>query len=348
MSKYQKIKIEQAVGVIGAGSFGLTIAGLLAENVEDILIYTRREENKAKMQAREGEYAQLSPKIRVTTSLEEVAKDCQLIFPVVPSKGFRSMMQQLGPLLNPQHFLIHATKGLDRSLAPKEGKIKPEHIKTMSQLIELESLACRVGCLSGPNLASEIQEHQPAATLIASRYTEVIKMGQAALRSSRFQVYGTHDILGAELAGALKNVVALAAGLLGGRGLGMNIWALLVTRGLSEMVHIGKAMGADVKAFLGVAGIGDLIATASSTKSRNYKAGVALAQGTPMQEIVGEDGDMVEGFRTLEIINQLCQALEINSPIFEIVYRVVFKGMELERAIHFLMTYPYAVDVDFL
>ena len=159
------------------------------------------------------------------------------------------------------------------------------------------------------------------------------------MRSNRFQVYGNHDIIGAELAGALKNIIALSAGILGGKGLGKNIWALLVTRGLSEMIHIGKAMGTDVRPFLGVAGIGDLIATASSEKSRNYKAGFKLATGEKMSDILSDKNEVVEGVKTLETIKSLTTELGISTPIIEIVYRVFFKDMQVDDAIHILMNY---------
>jgi glycerol-3-phosphate dehydrogenase (NAD(P)+) len=257
-------------------------------------------------------------------------------------------MKSLGPHLNPTHFLIHGTKGLDLTTRPEGEPIRPEYIKTMSQVMEEESVVCRVGCLSGPNLSKEIMEGQPAATLIASPFTEVIKIGQDALKSNRFQVYGNHDIIGAELAGALKNIIALAAGILGGKGLGKNIWALLVTRGLSEMIHIGKAVGTDVKPFLGIAGIGDLIATASSTQSRNYQTGFRLAQGEKLEDIIKDMNEVVEGIRTLETIRSLTKYLNITTPIVEIVYRAFFKNMSVDNAIKVLMTYPYAVDVDYI
>jgi glycerol-3-phosphate dehydrogenase (NAD(P)+) len=218
----------------------------------------------------------------------------------------------------------------------------------MSEVIEEESIVCRIGCLSGPNLSSEIMEGQPAATLIASSFTEVIKAGQKALKSARFQVYGDHDIIGAELAGALKNIIALAAGILGGKGLGKNIWALLITRGLSEMIHIGKAVGTEVKPFLGVAGIGDLVATASSKNSRNYKAGYRLGKGESIEDILSSSTDVIEGIKTLETIRALNQHLGITTPIVEILYRVFFKKMDLDNAIQVLVTYRYAVDVDYL
>jgi glycerol-3-phosphate dehydrogenase (NAD(P)+) len=339
--------LSQPVGVLGSGSFGITISNLLSENIENVILYARRPEVRQAIRDRTGIYAQLSEKVSTTDHLEEIASKCQVIFPVVPSRSFRDLMKELGPYLKPSHFLIHATKGFDCSI-PEDNNLRLQSIKTMSQVIEEETVVCRIGCLSGPNLSAEILEGQPAATLLASKYSEVIKTGQLLLRSPRFQVYGTRDIIGAELAGALKNVIALAAGLLGGKGLGNNIWALLITRGLAEMIHIGKAMGAEPKAFLGVAGIGDLVATAAGTKSRNYSAGFRIAKGEKVEDILAESTEMVEGLKTLETTHFLCQQLGITAPIFEVTYRVIFKGMDLDRAIGFLMTYPYEVDVDFM
>ena len=340
-------KQKEPVGIIGSGSFGMAIANLLAENV-DVLLYARREEVRQAIEKREGRYSVLSPRIQAVSDLKFVADSCQLIFPIVPSQAFRSMMQQLSPFLSPTHFLIHGTKGLDIATLAEGESLHPEHIKTMSQVIQEESIVCRIGCLSGPNLSKEIMEGQPAATLIASPFTEVIKAGQAVLKSNRFQVYGDHDIIGAELAGALKNIIALAAGILGGKGLGKNLWALLVTRGLSEMIHIGKAVGAETKPFLGVAGIGDLVATASSPNSRNYKAGYRLGQGETLQDIMKTSVDVIEGVKTLETIRALGAHLKITTPIVEILYRVLFKQMPIDIAIQVLITYPYAVYVDFL
>jgi glycerol-3-phosphate dehydrogenase (NAD(P)+) len=343
----EKSEQKKPVGIIGSGSFGMAIANLLAENV-DVLLYARREEVRQAIEKREGRYSVLSPRIQAVSDLKLVADRCQLIFPIVPSQAFRSMMQQLSPFLSPTHFLIHGTKGLDIATLAKGESLRPEHIKTMSQVIQEESIVCRIGCLSGPNLSKEIMEGQPAATLIASPFTEVIKAGQAVLKSNRFQVYGDHDIIGAELAGALKNIIALAAGILGGKGLGKNLWALLVTRGLSEMIHIGKAVGADTKPFLGVAGIGDLVATASSPNSRNYQAGYRLGKGETLKEIMETSVDVIEGVKTLETIRALGAHLKITTPIVEMLYRVFFRQMPTDTAIQLLITYPYAVDVDFL
>jgi glycerol-3-phosphate dehydrogenase (NAD(P)+) len=322
---------EATVGVVGAGSFGICIANLLSENVSEVLLYTRRAEVFDQIENKVGNFSQLNAKVKACRDLELMSQKCQLIFPVIPSKYFRELMRNMSPYL-----ITPATQ------------VKEHSIKTMSQVIEEETSVCRIGCLSGPNLSSEILAEQPAATLLASKYTEVIKLGQQVLRCPRFQVYGTHDIMGAELAGVLKNVIALAAGLLGGIGMGKNLWALLITRGLSEMIHIGKAMGADTKAFLGVAGIGDLVATAAGTQSRNYNAGYRIAKGEKLEDILNESAEMVEGLKTLETIHFLCQQNKINAPIFEVTYRVIYKGLNIDRAIQFLMTYPYEVDVDFM
>ncbi len=339
--------IHQQVAVIGAGSFGIAVADLLSENTR-VMLYARRTEVVEAIQRREGEYAGLSDKISTHSDLGEIARACTLIFIMVPSQSFRALMRELSPHLSPSHLIIHGTKGLDISLSPAGKPINPKFIRTMSQVIAEESVVCRIGCLSGPNLAGEIRARQPAATLLSSRFKEVIKAGQSVLRSPRFLVYGNEDILGVELAGTLKNIMALAAGILAGRDWGKNVWALLVTRGLSEMVHIGKAMGADVKAFLGIAGIGDLVATAASTQSRNYSVGYRLARGEKISEILSSMNEVAEGVRTLEIVKALVSSLKITTPITEVLHRIFFKEMEVDTAIKYLMHYPYAIDVDYI
>lgn len=338
---------DAPVGIIGAGSFGLAMAEILAEHSE-VLIYARRQEVVDAINEKRGEYASLSPQIRALCDLAALARHCMLIFPIIPSQVFRQVMRDISPYLRPYHVLIHGTKGLDTSLRPKDAPLSMASIHTMSQVIEQETVVRRIGCLSGPNLAGEIRAGQPAATLIASRFREVIKQGQRVLRSSRFLAYGHHDIMGAELTGVFKNIIALAAGILGGKGLGKNLWALLITRGLAEMIHLGKAMGADVRPFLGVAGIGDLVATASSDRSRNYQVGYRMAQGESLKEILDSMQEVAEGVRTLETAKAIMDELQVSQPIMEVLYRVFFRSLDIDRAIQLLMTYPYEVDVDYL
>lgn len=342
------------VGVLGAGSFGTAVANLLAYN-SDVLLFSRKPEIVEEInRSRAHLGVDLSPRVTATSDLSELAEQCTLIFPIVPSTSFRRMMQALAPYLRPHHIIIHGTKGFDLKDLEEDDLTKPgvavtrANVRTMSEVVREESSVVRVGCLSGPNLAAEIMAGQPAATVVGSRFREVIQASQSALNSQKFHVFGSYDILGAELAGALKNIVALGSGVLGGLGLGRNIQGLLIARGLAEMVYFGKALGASSQAFIGVAGIGDLVATATSVNSRNYTFGTRLAKGESANEIRENMPELAEGVRTLRIARQLARQYKLHVPITSTLYGVVFQDLPVEKALEYLMTYPYAVDVDFL
>lgn len=345
-------KTGKRVGVIGVGSFGTSIAILLSHNT-DVLVFSRRKEVVDKINNEHRHFGMdLSKRIVATNSIEEISRECTLIFPVVPSDKFRAMMKQLGPHLRPYHILIHGTKGFDLRNIELEDlenqNIAISDICTMSQVIKQESSVERVGCLAGPNLAKEVLEGQPTATVIASHYDEVINLGTQMLNSKHFHVFGNYDLLGAELAGALKNVIALGSGVLRGKGLGKNIQAMLISRGLGEMIHFGKKIGAESSAFLGTAGIGDLVATATSKKSRNFTFGYRLGQGETLEEIKNTTTELAEGVRTLIITNYLAIHFRLHVPITRMMYKVIYEGYPVERAIEYLMKHPYDVDVDFI
>lgn len=341
------------MGVIGAGSFGTAISNLLAHNV-DVLLYTRREDVLETIRRTHRNFGvELSPRIELTNKIQEVAERCKLIFPIVPSANFRRMMQHAGPFLRPYHILIHGTKGFDVHglnvhQPEEEVALRREHVSTMSEVILQESSVVRVGCLSGPNLATEIMEGQPTATVIGSKFKEVIQSGQEVLSSRHFHVFGSHDILGAELAGALKNIIAIGSGILRGKGMGKNMQAMLITRGLTEMIYYGNAMGATPKAFVGTAGIGDLVATATSKNSRNFTFGYRLGKGEKREAILADMPETPEGVGTLRIARQLANYYKLRVPITQMIYNIVFKDYDIDKAIDFLMTYPYDVDVDFI
>lgn len=340
----------QKVGIIGAGSFGTAIANLLAYNV-DVLLYSRKADLAVQInETRQNLGIVLSDRVTATNDLQEVAESCTLLFPVVPSDSFRSMMRHLSPYLRPYHILIHGTKGLDTpdlaGVMAADKLITRKDVHTMSEVVLQESVVRRIGCLSGPNLAQEILEGLPTATVIGSNYDEVIEMGKAVLSSRVFHVFGTKDMLGAELAGALKNIIAIGSGILKGKSYGKNLQAMLITRGLIEMTRFGVAMGATHSAFFGTAGIGDLIATATSKKSRNFTFGYRLGQGESIQAIQRTMPELAEGVRTLSIAVQLAKYYKLHVPITNMLYKVVFEGFEFDRAMDFLMTYPYDVDVD--
>jgi glycerol-3-phosphate dehydrogenase (NAD(P)+) len=339
------------VGVIGAGSFGGAIANLLAEN-QPVLLYERNKETAAQMQReRKVRGFDLHPNIQLADSLQQVAEQCFLLFPAVPSQHFKNMIIDFSPYLRPDHIMIHTTKGLhcEFDIDTADAKtIKLKDIKTMSELILQETGIVRVGSIAGPNLAAELMDKQPAATVVASRFDEVIREGVGALKSERFKVYGTRDILGIELTGVLKNYVALAAGAMSGLGYGENARALLITRGMAEMIYIGHALGADKRSFLGMAGIGDLIATCSSPKSRNFTVGYRIAKGEKLPDIITSLGEVAEGVRTVKIGKLIVDHTGVNAPLLQIIYKVLFEDLSMDMAVKMLMRAPVTADAEYL
>lgn len=342
---------SRKVGVLGAGSFGTAIAKILSTNTE-VLVYTRRDTVVQSINEQHTiKDIQLSKNIKATSDISRIGSECQLIFPVTPSEFFRKVMKDLSSHVGPGHFLIHGTKGLDIS----EGFEKAENLKdikstvfTMSEVIAQETSVIRVGALAGPNLAKEILKGQPAATVIASEFDEVISIGKQCLSNDNFIVYGSHNLKGIELAGALKNVIAIASGLMNKLGFGKNMQALLITRGLREMIHTGIAVGAELRPFLGTAGIGDLIATATSSQSRNYTFGGYLAEGLSIDDIKGKMEEVAEGYRTIKVAYKIVKANKINAPLITVLYQLAYEGQPVQEAFKELIQNPLSVDVDFI
>ena len=343
--------MSHLVGVMGSGSFGISICQILAENT-DVLLYTRKASTADRINTEHSikEY-KLSPRVTATNNIEEVGQRCRLIFPIIPSEHFRMSMRLLGPFVGPGHLMIHGTKGLDVSpLFNKAIEIREikKSVFTMSEVIRQETSVIRSGCLAGPNLAKEILEGQPAATVIASEFDEVIEMGRKVLAGERFIVYGSHHLKGIELAGALKNIIAIASGIMNGIGFGKNMEALLITRGLREMIHIAKAVGYEIRPFLGTAGVGDLIATATSSKSRNYTFGTLIAQGKTVNEIHETMEEVAEGFRTIKFAQRIVKAAKIQAPITSTLYQIAYENYPVAEAVKNLINNPLSIDVDFI
>jgi glycerol-3-phosphate dehydrogenase (NAD(P)+) len=202
--------------------------------------------------------------------------------------------------------------------------------------------------MAGPNLAREIAEHKPAATVIASEFDEVIKVGQYLLKNDRFLIYGSNDLIGIELCGILKNIIAVGAGTISGMGLGENAKALVISRGLVEMVYIGKSMGGNAQAFLGLAGVGDLVATCSSKLSRNFTVGHRLAQGEKIDDIIESMEEVAEGVKTIRLIHQLAKTLKVRAPITDTLYKIIHGDITVQEANKYLMKFPFRVEIDFL
>jgi glycerol-3-phosphate dehydrogenase (NAD(P)+) len=344
---------EKPVGVIGAGNFGSAVSNLLAVH-RNVLLYVRDEKTMARiLEKRENRGHKMKKNITPVNDLAVLARECDIIFPIVPSSHFRSMMRKLSPHLHPYHILIHGTKGFDISL-PKGQELEKVHrlnrdqVKTMSEVIREESVVVRVGCLAGPNLSKELAAKHPAATVVASHFNEVISIGKRLLRNDRFQVYGNNDLVGVELAGVLKNIIAIASGALTGMGYGENARGLLISRGIVEMIYLGRALGGNTKAFLGLAGVGDLVTTCSSTLSRNFQVGYRLAQGQSLAEILESMDEVAEGVNTVRIARKCAEYYGVRAPITTTLYKVLFEDLTVKQALQYLMRYPLNVDIDFI
>lgn len=342
------------VGVIGSGNFGTVIANLLAEN-RDVLMYTRRTEVVEAIERERNHRGQkIHHRIMAVTDYKEMAERCKLIFPMLPSKFFREAMRQIGPHLTPAHILIHGTKGLDVQQPQyeihdiNEFKLGLHQVKRMSQVIAEESCVLRIGCISGPNLSAEISRHLPAGTVIASHFDEVINEGKSALRSERFMVFENEDLVGVEMAGVLKNILALGSGMVSGLDLGENARALMITRGWRELMRIAELFGSDKNAFMGLAGIGDMIATCSSPQSRNYAVGFRLAKGETLEQIIATMDEVAEGVNTVRTAMALIRHFGIPSPLIKSFHKVLFEGVAIHEAIRQLLTHKHGPDVDFM
>ncbi|MCL4109163.1 UNVERIFIED_CONTAM: hypothetical protein GTU68_028344 [Idotea baltica] len=247
--------------------------------------------------------------------------------------------------------MIHGTKGLDLTDVNLTGpgvQIKKKNIRTISQVIQEETQVVRIGCISGPNLSSEIQKGLPAATVLASNFDEVINLGHAALTTPHFKIYGSHDLIGTELAGALKNMIALGTGIAAGMSSGKNIEAFLISRGLREMIKIGEALGANPFTFFGTAGLGDLMATATSPDSRNFMFGFQIGSGKTSEEVQRQTTELVEGVRTVELIYHFAQTYQLDVPMVEVLYAIIFRKLPIQDGFSYLLDYPYGLDVDYM
>lgn len=342
---------SDTVGVLGAGSFGTAVANILAKNAQ-VLLYARNPDTVAKLnESRISAKQPLHKRIKVTNDLELVAKTCNVIFPVVPSSNFRELIIQLAPFLRPYHMMIHGTKGLDLRIPEKKGPdfmLNKEHVFTMSEIIRQETVVVRVGCMAGPNLASELSSGHPAATVIASPFNEVVQEGKTLMRSENFQVYGSSDLRGVELCGVLKNIIAIASGVLSGLGMGENSRGLLVSRGLVEMIYLGQALGGEISSFVGLAGIGDLVATTTSTNSRNYTLGYKIAEGKTLDQALNEMEEVAEGINTIKVVKQLADSQGLKPLITETLHKILFGKMTPENGVNLLMRHQGNIDIDFL
>jgi glycerol-3-phosphate dehydrogenase (NAD(P)+) len=329
------------VAVIGAGSWGTSIAALAAAKTETVL-WARRAElaDRIRKDHANPDYLPdtlLPPDLHATADLEEAVADADVLVMGVPSHGFRDVLRAAAPHVRAGIPVLSLTKGIEQGTLRRMTEIVVE---------EIEAAPHRVGVLTGPNLAREIMRGQPAATVIAVEDEWEARRLQELLIGPTFRVYTNPDVVGAESAGALKNVMAIAAGMAAGLGYGDNTMAALVTRALAELTRLGLALGGQALTFAGLAGMGDLIATCSSSQSRNRTVGVALGKGRSLADIVGKTNMVAEGVKTTEAVLELGRRHRIDMPIAVAVGAVLYDGRNPADIVQELMTREAKSEVE--
>ena len=304
------------IAVLGAGSWGTTVASLLAGR-HDCTIWARdpelaREIHEASANSRYLPGFALPPGLQATADLEKAVHDVDLLVIGVPTKGFRAIVSDARPYLRPWIPVVSLAKGFERG-----------SLLRMTQVIRDELPGHPAAALTGPNLAKEIMAGQAAASVIATEDLAVARALQSVLQRGMFRIYTNHDVIGCELGGALKNVVAIATGIAQGLGVGDNTRAAVVCRGLAEVTRLGVAMGGEAATFAGLAGMGDLIATCMSPLSRNRTLGEQLGAGRTLEEIMAGTNTVAEGVGTAATAHQLAERYRVEMPIFDEIYRVL-------------------------
>ena len=323
--------MQVRVGVIGAGSWGIALAKLLDGNGHQVTVWSIIKE-EIEMLKKEHEHKDKLPGVKLsenmvfTNDLEEAMKDKDILVLAVPSPFTRSTAHSMAPYLKDGQIIVNVAKGIE------------EHtMLTLSQIIEEELPAAQVAVLSGPSHAEEVGRGIPTTIVVGAKEKETAEYLQNIFMNNVFRVYISPDVLGIELGAALKNVVALSAGIADGLGYGDNTKAALITRGITEIARLGTAMGGRFETFCGLTGIGDLIVTCASMHSRNRRAGILIGQGKTMQEAMDEVKMVVEGVYSAKAAMELSKKYGVDVPIIEQVNLVLFEGKPAAEAVKDLM-----------
>ena len=321
------------IAVIGAGSWGTTVASMLAERFDTVL-WARRSEVAEAISDRHENPTYLAG-FTLASSLEATTDHCRavddrvLLVMAVPAQHMRGVAERIAPFVRPDAVTLSLTKGVELGTLRRPSEILSEVLGPGRR--------DRIGVLAGPNLALEVMAGQPAATVVAIPDTGTARWLQALLNSNRFRVYTSDDVLGCEIGGAVKNVIAIAAGVVDGLGYGWNSRAALITRGLAELARLGVAMGGDPLTFLGLAGNGDLIATCSSDESRNHRVGVALGQSRALGDVLTESNMVAEGVDSTPAVLALARRAAVEMPVAEQVGAMLTGARSPEDAVEALM-----------
>jgi glycerol-3-phosphate dehydrogenase (NAD(P)+) len=319
--------------VVGAGAWGTALATVLAEKGHEVTIWSYEEEVAASINAGKGNPylpdATLPDGLRAEPDLAAAVRGADIVLSVSPSQVVRSVMQVAGPHIGPGALLVSASKGVELTSLLRMDEV-------LGSLVSPEVMS-RFCVLSGPSFAREVVDRVPTAVVVASQDTEAAVAAQEAFQTLWFRVYTNPDVIGVELGGALKNVIALAAGVTAGLGHGHNTTAALITRGLAEITRLGVAMGAQKATFYGLAGMGDLVLTCTGSLSRNRTVGYRLGQGESLAGILSEMTAVAEGVKTAAAVHELALRHGVEMPIAEQVYAIVEEGRSPAEAVRVLM-----------
>ncbi len=327
------------IAVLGAGSWGTALSNLLAASGREVALWARDEALVDTLQKRRENIRflpgfPLHPNIEPTSDLNAAVSSASVVLFAIPSGGIRQVAIRAQAVLDPDALIVSASKGLEDGTGLRMSQVLAEIIPNSTN---------RIAALSGPNLALEIAQGAPAASVAASVESSTAKAVQKLFTGQQyptFRVYTGTDVIGVELGGAVKNVIAIAAGICDGLGFGDNSKASLMTRGLTEAIRLGKALGAEPETFLGLSGVGDLIATGASRLSRNYRVGFALGKGERLEAILQDLGQVAEGVPTTHVLCDLATKSEVDMPLCNALHSVLFKSRDPKEVIRELMSRP--------
>jgi glycerol-3-phosphate dehydrogenase (NAD(P)+) len=325
------------IAIIGAGGWGTALGLVAARGGHTIRLWSRNGEvvesiNRERVNARYLAGHELTGDVAATCEAAEALRGADVVILAAPSHATRELLRREGRFVPAESIVVSATKGIEAGTGRRISEIVREELG--------ERAAARFVCLSGPSFAREVAEGRPTAVVAAGADVELARQVQAALSSGNLRVYTNDDVVGTELGGAVKNVIALAAGMVAGLGLGTNSVAALITRGLAEMVRLAAAEGARVETLMGLAGLGDLVLTATGPLSRNRRVGEELARGRALAEITSGMREVAEGVRTALAVRELAARRGVEMPIAEQVFAVLYEGRGVGRAVGELMARP--------
>lgn len=338
--------MAEKIAVLGAGSWGSTLANMLVENGHTVMLWARNQAqvdqlNQQHINPNYMQHLVYSDQLVATTDMKAAVKDASVILIVIPTKGLRQVAKQLNTILgelNQQSLIVHATKGLEQNTYKRPSEMLAEEIAPEHR--------SAIVVLSGPSHAEDVAIKDMTAVTAACEDLEKAKQVQELFSNSYFRVYTNDDVIGAEFGAALKNIIAIGAGALQGLNYHDNARAALITRGLAEIRRLGVAFGANPMTFIGLSGVGDLVVTATSKNSRNWRAGYQLGQGQKLDDVIKNMGMVIEGVYTTKAAYELSRKRQVKMPITESLYEVLYEDKDIKDAISQLMNRDLTSEVE--